>query len=227
VVEVHPWPMAARWMEAVVGRSSPIWPWCAFPVSAKLQALPSLFRSAGGGIGAIALAAPTALSARSPLGIVHTCTATSIQPGFADKRLDLTSKTDAGINPESGGPMDQSCRQCRHQHPGALRTGPVWILRPDQSGRVCRPIAQWWPVIHPIPSPPTGAAHGPPRPAINTRTPMRCAIARTRWRPGAAVCSETPPNCRLRRGDSVVSAADQPVERPITCCNGLEVPHEW
>ena len=175
---------------------------------------------------AIALGSPYGLERTVTLGIVSSLHRDINSLGFADKRLDLI-QTDAAINPgNSGGPLINSSGEVIgintlvHSGPGA---GLGFAIPINLAKRVAGQLAEGGKVIHPY----LGLQLVPLTARVareNNRDPD--ALLQLPERDGALVQKVLPESpaesAGLKRGDLVVSIADQPVLNPSALLQAVE-----
>ncbi|TWB94978.1 S1-C subfamily serine protease [Synechococcus sp. Ace-Pa] len=176
---------------------------------------------------AIALGSPYGLERTVTLGIVSSLHRNINSLGFADKRLDLI-QTDAAINPgNSGGPLINSSGEVIGINT-LVRSGPgagLGFAIPINLARgVADQLRNGGQVIHPY----LGLQLVPltaRRARDNNKDPD--AVLQLPERDGALVQRVLPDSpaelAGLRRGDLVVSAADQPVSDPSSLLQRVEV----
>ena len=175
---------------------------------------------------AIALGTPYGLERTVTLGIVSSLHRNITSLGFSDKRLDLI-QTDAAINPgNSGGPLINA----RGEVVGIntlVRSGPGaglgFAIPINLAKGVAAKLGQGSPVVHPY----LGLQLVPLNPRLardNNADPN--ALVQLPERDGALVQRVLPESpaetAGLRRGDLVVSAADQPVRDPAVLLQLVE-----
>ena len=175
---------------------------------------------------AIALGTPYGLERTVTLGIVSSLHRNINSLGFSDKRLDLI-RTDAAINPgNSGGPLINA----RGEVVGIntlVRSGPGaglgFAIPINLTKGVAAQLGQGSPVVHPY----LGLQLVPLNPRLardNNADPN--ALVQLPERDGALVQRVLPESpaetAGLRRGDLVVSAADQPVRDPAVLLQLVE-----
>ena len=175
---------------------------------------------------AIALGTPYGLERTVTLGIVSSLHRNITSLGFSDKRLDLI-QTDAAINPgNSGGPLINA----RGEVVGIntlVRSGPGaglgFAIPINLAKGVAAQLGQGSPVVHPY----LGLQLVPLNPRLardNNADPN--ALVQLPERDGALVQRVLPESpaetAGLRRGDLVVSAADQPVRDPAVLLQLVE-----
>jgi S1-C subfamily serine protease len=175
---------------------------------------------------AIALGSPYGLERTVTLGIVSSLHRDINSLGFADKRLDLI-QTDAAINPgNSGGPLINASGEVIGINT-LVRSGPGaglgFAIPINLAKRVAGQLAEGGKVIHPY----LGLQLVPLTARVareNNRDPD--ALLQLPERDGALVQKVLPESpaesAGLKRGDLVVSIADQPVRNPSTLLQAVE-----
>lgn len=175
---------------------------------------------------AIALGSPYGLERTVTLGIVSSLHRDINSLGFADKRLDLI-QTDAAINPgNSGGPLINASGEVIGINT-LVRSGPGaglgFAIPINLAKRVAGQLAEGGKVIHPY----LGLQLVPLTARVareNNRDPD--ALLRLPERDGALVQKVLPESpaetAGLKRGDLVVSIADQPVLNPSALLQAVE-----
>jgi len=175
---------------------------------------------------AIALGSPYGLQRTVTLGIVSGLHRDINSLGFADKRLDLI-QTDAAINPgNSGGPLINASGEVIGINT-LVRSGPGaglgFAIPINLAKRVAGQLAEGGKVIHPY----LGLQLVPLTARVareNNRDPD--ALLQLPERDGALVQKVLPESpaesAGLKRGDLVVSIADQPVRNPSTLLQAVE-----
>jgi len=175
---------------------------------------------------AIALGSPYGLERTVTLGIVSSLHRDINSLGFADKRLDLI-QTDAAINPgNSGGPLINSSGEVIGINT-LVRSGPGaglgFAIPINLAKRVAGQLAEGGKVIHPY----LGLQLVPLTARVareNNRDPD--ALLQLPERDGALVQKVLPESpaesAGLKRGDLVVSIADQPVLNPSALLQAVE-----
>jgi S1-C subfamily serine protease len=175
---------------------------------------------------AIALGSPYGLQRTVTLGIVSSLHRDINSLGFADKRLDLI-QTDAAINPgNSGGPLINASGEVIGINT-LVRSGPGaglgFAIPINLAKRVAGQLAEGGTVIHPY----LGLQLVPLTARVareNNRDPD--ALLQLPERDGALVQKVLPESpaesAGLKRGDLVVSIADQPVLNPSALLQAVE-----
>ena len=175
---------------------------------------------------AIALGSPYGLERTVTLGIVSSLHRDINSLGFADKRLDLI-QTDAAINPgNSGGPLINASGEVIGINT-LVRSGPGaglgFAIPINLAKRVAGQLAEGGTVIHPY----LGLQLVPLTARVareNNRDPD--ALLQLPERDGALVQKVLPESpaesAGLKRGDLVVSIADQPVLNPSALLQAVE-----
>ena len=175
---------------------------------------------------AIALGSPYGLERTVTLGIVSSLHRDINSLGFADKRLDLI-QTDAAINPgNSGGPLINASGEVIGINT-LVRSGPGaglgFAIPINLAKRVAGQLAEGGKVIHPY----LGLQLVPLTARVareNNRDPD--ALLQLPERDGALVQKVLPESpaetAGLKRGDLVVSIADQPVPNPSALLQAVE-----
>ena len=175
---------------------------------------------------AIALGSPYGLERTVTLGIVSSLHRDINSLGFADKRLDLI-QTDAAINPgNSGGPLINASGEVIGINT-LVRSGPGaglgFAIPINLAKRVAGQLAEGGKVIHPY----LGLQLVPLTARVareNNRDPD--ALLQLPERDGALVQKVLPESpaetAGLKRGDLVVSIADQPVLNPSALLQAVE-----
>ena len=175
---------------------------------------------------AIALGSPFGLERTVTLGIVSSLHRDINSLGFADKRLDLI-QTDAAINPgNSGGPLINASGEVIGINT-LVRSGPGaglgFAIPINLAKRVAGQLAEGGQVIHPY----LGLQLVPLTARVArdyNRDPD--ALLQLPERDGALVQKVLPESpaesAGLRRGDLVVSIADQPVRTPAALLQEVE-----
>jgi S1-C subfamily serine protease len=175
---------------------------------------------------AIALGSPYGLERTVTLGIVSSLHRDINSLGFSDKRLDLI-QTDAAINPgNSGGPLIDAAGRVIGINT-LVRSGPGaglgFAIPINLARRVAEQLASGGQVVHPY----LGLQLVPltaRRARENNRDPA--ALLQLPERDGALVqrVLENSPaeTAGLRRGDLVVSVADQPIHDPAALLQRVE-----
>jgi S1-C subfamily serine protease len=175
---------------------------------------------------AIALGSPYGLERTVTLGIVSSLHRDINSLGFADKRLDLI-QTDAAINPgNSGGPLINAAGEVIGINT-LVRSGPGaglgFAIPINLAKRVADQLISGGKVVHPY----LGLQLVPLTARVardNNRDPN--ALLQLPERDGALVQKVLPESpaekAGLRRGDLVVSIADQPVRTPATLLQQVE-----
>ena len=175
---------------------------------------------------AIALGSPYGLERTVTLGIVSSLHRDINSLGFADKRLDLI-QTDAAINPgNSGGPLINANGEVIGINT-LVRSGPGaglgFAIPINLAKRVAGQLAEGGKVIHPY----LGLQLVPLTARVareNNRDPD--ALLQLPERDGALVQKVLPESpaesAGLKRGDLVVSIADQPVLNPSALLQAVE-----
>ncbi len=175
---------------------------------------------------AIALGSPYGLERTVTLGIVSSLHRDINSLGFADKRLDLI-QTDAAINPgNSGGPLINASGEVIGINT-LVRSGPGaglgFAIPINLAKRVAGQLAEGGTVIHPY----LGLQLVPLTARVareNNRDPD--ALLQLPERDGALVQKVLPESpaetAGLKRGDLVVSIADEPVLTPSALLQAVE-----